>query len=107
VDTLRYTGPLPKKVARLTVDPQAPGGVVSGVLDRYAVWTYEGWVNKPLAGKTIRVTAGGTTVEDTTGADGSFSAATGLLAGTYEATVAWPGDEEYQPASVTLQITVP
>ncbi|HEV3475188.1 MAG TPA: hypothetical protein VG602_07470, partial [Actinomycetota bacterium] len=105
VDTLKYTGPLPLKVARLTVDGQAPGGVVSGVLDRYAVWTYEGWVNKPLAGKTLQITAGGTTVEATTGADGSFSAATGLLPGTYEVTVTWPGDQDYQPATVTRQIT--
>ena len=106
VDTLMYTGPLPKKVARLRVDGQAPGGTISGVLDRYAVWTYQGWVNKPLAGKTLQVTAGGTTVEVTTGADGSFTASTGLLAGTYDATVSWVGDDEYQAASVRRQITV-
>ncbi|HEV3474561.1 MAG TPA: carboxypeptidase-like regulatory domain-containing protein, partial [Actinomycetota bacterium] len=66
----------------------------------------EGWVNKPLAGKTLQITAGGTTVEATTGADGSFSAPTGLLPGTYEVTVTWPGDQDYQPATVTRQITV-
>jgi hypothetical protein len=106
VDTLLYTGPLPKKVARLTVSGDAPGGAVTGVLDRYAVWTYTGWENRPLADKALQVSAGGTTVEVTTGADGSFSASTGLLPGTYEATVTWAGDDDYQPASVTQQITV-
>lgn len=104
VDTLRYTGPLPKKVARL--EASADGATVSGVLDRYAVWTYTGWENRPLAGKVLQISAGGSTVEATTGDDGSFTAALPLAAGTYDATVTWAGDDIYQPATTTVSITV-
>jgi hypothetical protein len=106
MDILEYEGPLPKKVSRLRIAASAPGGIVSGVLDRYAVLTYEGWVNKPLPGKTIEIRGGGTTVTATTAADGSFSANLGLTAGGHEVTVTWAGDEEFDVSSLTRQITV-
>lgn len=106
MDILRYTGPVPKKIARLTVAESATGGMVTGVLDRYAVWTYEGWVNKPLAGKTVTVTSGGSSATVTTGADGSFSAALGLGAGSHMVTVTWAGDATYSEASVSEAVTV-
>jgi hypothetical protein len=105
VDTIRYTGPLSKKVARLTVGGNAPGGVVSGVLDRYAVWTYTGWENRPLAGKTITVSSGSQSVTVTTGADGSFSANLSPTTGARTVTVRWDGDESYSPAEVTRTVT--
>jgi hypothetical protein len=78
---------------------------VSGVLDRYAVLTDEGWVNKPLAGKTVEIRAGGTTVTATTADDGSFSASLGLSSGSHQVTVTWAGDEEFEVSSLTRQVT--
>jgi hypothetical protein len=95
---------MPKKIARLRVDASATGGVVSGVLDRYAVLTHEGWVNKPLAGKTVEVRSGGTTLTATTAADGSFSANLGI-SGAGDVTVTWAGDEDFETASVTRQVS--
>ncbi|HEV3474013.1 MAG TPA: hypothetical protein VG602_01430 [Actinomycetota bacterium] len=106
VDVLHYAGPLPKKLSRLTIHATATGGAVSGVLERYAVLTYNGWENKPLAGKTVRVAAGGSAVTVTTGADGSFTANLALPAGTHEVTATWAGDGEYAENSVTRQVTV-
>jgi hypothetical protein len=103
LDILHYEGAMPKKLARLTVDPAAPGGVVRGVLDRYAVLTHEGWENKPLAGKTLEISSGGTTVSVTTGDDGSFSAPLGSVGG--QVTVSWAGDEDFEAASVTRQVS--
>jgi hypothetical protein len=103
-DILKYTGPLPKKLARLTVSAAAPGGVVSGVLDRYAVLTYLGWQNKPLAGMTLEVSSGGVTRTVTTGDDGSFSANLGLAAGSHPVTVSWAGDDTFQVTSVTQNV---
>lgn len=105
VDVLHYHGAVPKKLSRLRIDTSAPGGVVSGVLDRYAVLTYEGWVNKPLAGKAVEIRAGGSTLTTTTGADGSFSADLGLLPGNHDVTVTWAGDDEFQTTSLTSQVT--
>lgn len=106
VDTLRYTGPMPKKVARLTVDGDATGGVVTGVLDRYAVWTYRGWENRPLAGKTVTVSSGSSSATVTTGADGSFSAALGLGPGESQVTVTWEdSDGVYQTATTTRTVS--
>lgn len=106
-DVLEYTGPMPKKQARLSVDGVATAGDVTGVLDRYAVWTYEGWVNKPLAGKVLTVSvAGGPSVTTTAAEDGSFSADLNLAAGTHEVTVTWTDDEEvYDTAEVTRTVT--
>ena len=105
VDVMHFEGAVPKKLSRLTIDGSASGGTVSGVLDRYAVLTADGWVNKPLAGKTVEIRSGGTTVEATTGADGSFSADLGLSGGTHTVTVSWAGDEEYDVSSLTRQVT--
>jgi hypothetical protein len=106
-DVLRYTGAMPQKVARLTVNGAATDGAVTGVLDRYAVWTYEGWVNKPLAGKTLSVSVdGGPKATVVTGADGSFSADLGLGAGSHEVTVTWTdASGTYQTARVTKTVT--
>ena len=106
LDTYDYTGTLPKKMSRLNVNASAPGGVISGKLDRYAVLTYQGWVNKPLAEKTVDVTAGGTTVQVTTAADGSFSANLGLGAGSHQVTVSWAGDDRFAAESRTGTVTV-
>lgn len=106
VDVYRYTGPLPEKAARLRIARQSAGGVVTGVLDRYAVLTHEGWVNKPLAGEELTVEADGTAVTVVTDADGSFSADLGLSAGSHQVTVTWPGDEAFQETSVTRTVTV-
>ncbi|MFN2545638.1 MAG: hypothetical protein ABR600_13865 [Actinomycetota bacterium] len=103
-DILKYTGPLPKKLARLAVDPAAPGGVATGKLDRYAVLTYQGWVNKSLAGRSVEVTGGGVTVMATTADDGTFSANLGLSAGSHQVTVTWTGDDTFQQASVTQSV---
>lgn len=105
LDILEFEGDLPKKESRLSIDASAAGGVVSGVLDRYAVLTYEGWVNKPLAGKTLEISAGGTTVTATTGPDGSFSADLGLASGNHQVTVAWAGDEEFEANSLSRQVS--
>lgn len=107
MDVLRYSGSMPQKVARLTVDGAATGGAVTGVLDRYAVWTYEGWVNKPLAGKTVKVKVdGGPSATATTADDGSFSADLGLAAGSHDVTVTWTDvSGVYQTASQTLTVT--
>lgn len=107
-DVLEYTGFMPLKEARLSVDATAAGGTVSGVLDRYAVWTHQGWANRPLAGKTLNVSVtGGPSTTVTTGDDGSFSASLGLAAGTHDVTVTWEDpDEVYSTASVTQQVTV-
>ena len=104
LDVLHYEGTMPKKIARLRVDASATGGVVSGVLDRYAVLTHEGWVNKPLAGKTVEIRSGGTTLTATTAADGSFSANLGLSGGS-QVTVTWAGDEDFGTASLTRQVS--
>ena len=107
MDVIRYTGSMPQKVARLAVDDAATDGAVTGVLDRYAVWTYEGWVNKPLAGKSVKVKVdGGPSATVTTGADGSFSADLGLGAGSHDVTVSWTDvSGVYQTASQTLTVT--
>lgn len=107
MDTLFYTGALPKKVARLAVDPEATDGALRGKLDRYAVWTYEGWVNKPLAGKAVALTVDGQSAGTaTTAADGSFELnVPGLRAGEHEVTARWAGDGTYQPAEATETVT--
>ena len=107
MDVFYYTGPMPKKIARLTVDEVATGGDVSGVLDRYAVWTYAGYVNKPLAGKTLTVSAdGGPSVEAISGADGSFSADLNLAPGAHEVTVTWTdASGVYQTTEVTQTVS--
>jgi hypothetical protein len=105
LDVLHYEGTMPKKIARLRIDASATGGVVGGVLDRYAVLTHEGWVNKPLDGKTVEIRSGGTTLTATTAADGSFSANLGLSAGSHEVTVTWAGDEDFETASLTRQVS--
>ena len=106
VDVLHYAGPIPQKLSRLRIQSQSPNGTVTGTLDRYAVLTYEGWVNKPLAGKTVRVAAGGSAVNVVTGPDGSFTANLGLPAGTHEVTATWAGDSEYAQNSLTKLISV-
>lgn len=105
LDVLTYSGPMPKKMARLRVSADASGGVVSGVLERYAVLTYSGWVNKPLAGKAVTLTAGGQSVTVTTGEDGSYSANLGLGGGSHQVTVTWEGDDVYQVTSVSRTVT--
>lgn len=107
MDVLRYTGSLPKKLARLKVSGAATGGTVSGKLDRYAVYTFNGLEHKPLAGlgKAVTVRVGGQEVSTTTAADGSFSATLNLAPGTYTAVVTWEGDASYQRVSVNQQIT--
>lgn len=104
VDVMHFEGSVPKKLSRLTINGTAPGGVVSGVLDRYAVLTADGWVNKPLAGQTVEIRSGGTTVNATTGANGSFSASLGL-SGTHNVTVEWAGDSEFDTVALTRQVT--
>ncbi len=104
VDVMHFEGAVPKKVSRLRVSDSATGGSVSGALDRYAVLTADGWVNKPLAGKTVEIRSGGTTLTTTTGADGSFSADLGLSAGTHNVTVTWAGDDEFETVAVTSQV---
>lgn len=102
-DVLHYAGALPKKVARLAVDETA-SGAISGKLDRYAVWTYDGWVNKPLAGETVTVTVDGAPAGTAaTGEDGTFSVA--VEPGTHTVTVAWDGNDDYQPSTVTQTVT--
>jgi hypothetical protein len=105
VDVMHFEGAVPKKLSRLSVDGTASGGTVTGVLDRYAVLTHEGWVNKPLAGKAVEVRSGGTTLTATTAADGSFSANLGLSSGTHNVTVSWAGDDEFDTVSLTRQVT--
>jgi hypothetical protein len=106
VDVLHYAGPIPQKLSRLRIHSQSANGTVTGVLDRYAVLTYEGWVNKPLAGKTVRVAAGGSAVNVVTGPDGSFTANLGLPAGTHEVTVTWAGDSVYAQNTLTKLVTL-
>lgn len=105
VDVYRYTGPMPDKIARLTVDAEASAGDVTGTLDRYAVLTHDGWANKPLAGEEITVEADGASTTVTTGTDGSFSADLGLGAGTHTVTVTWSGDDTYQATTVEQQVS--
>ncbi|HEX9891542.1 MAG TPA: hypothetical protein VGB28_05725 [Actinomycetota bacterium] len=107
VDVLRYTGGMPKKIARLNVDAEATGGSVTGKLDRFAVWTYQGWVNKPLAGKTVTVSVpGGASATVTTEADGSFSADLGLEAGSHDVVVTWNDSTGvYQTATATQTVS--
>jgi hypothetical protein len=105
MDVFHYDGPMPKKIARLRVNAKAAGGAVTGILDRYAVYTYLGWVNKPLANITLTVTRGTQSFTTTTGSDGSFSVPMGLTTGSAPITVSWTGDDTYQPASVTQTVT--
>ena len=107
MDVFRYTGAMPQKVARLSVSDAATEGDVTGVLDRYAVWTYEGFVNRPLAGKTLTVKVdGGASVEAVSAADGSFSADLNLAPGTHDVTVTWSdASGVYQTTSVSQTIT--
>lgn len=100
-DILRYDGPLPKKAARLRVDAAAAGGVVSGVLDRFAVLTPEGWVNRPLAGEALTVSSGAASTTAVTGADGSFAADLGLAAGGHQVTAVWAGNDAYRSETTT------
>lgn len=113
MDTLEYTGGLPKKVARLRIDPTSTGEAITGTLDRFAVWTYEGWVNKPLAGKTISVFVQGVgTRTGTTDATGRFSVPFDLRAGQYDVEATWTPsptsveDSRYQEATATQTVTV-
>lgn len=103
-DILKYTGPTPKKLSRLTVDA-AGAGTVAGRLDRYAVLTYQGWQNKPLAGKAIEVSDGITTVTATTAADGTFSVA-GLAAGVRTVTVRWAGNDVFDAVTTSRALTI-
>lgn len=106
LDVYRYTGPLPQKVARLQVDEQAVDGTVTGTLDRFAVLTHEGWVNKPLSGKEVTVEVDtGDAVTVLTDADGGFTADLGLGPGSHEVTVTWPGDENFQETSVVQTVS--
>ena len=105
LDILHYEAAVPKKISRLRIDASATGGVVSGVLDRYAVLTHEGWVNKPLGGKTVEIRSGGTTLLTITAADGSFSANLGLSGGSHEVTVTWAGDDDFGTSSLTRQVS--
>jgi hypothetical protein len=97
-DILKYTGPMPKKLSRLAVNASPVTGSVTGKLDRYAVLTYDGWVNLPLSGKAIEVTDGTTTVTAITGDDGTFSA-TGLPVTPGSLTVKWAGDDVFDAVS--------
>ena len=99
LDVYRYTGPLPAKQARIVVDQQASGGAVTGTLERHAVLTHAGWRNLPLAGRTVEVSSGGSSVTVTTGSDGSFTAPLGL-SGASAVTVRWDGDAQFSPAQV-------
>lgn len=105
VDVYRYEGDLPKKLSRLQVSATADGGTVTGTLDRYAVLTYEGWKNLPLAGETIQVSVGGQTVQAVTDADGSFSASLALPDGTHTVTAGWEGDDRFAENEVTTAVT--
>jgi hypothetical protein len=105
-DVLHYSGPMPKKVARLAADATGNGGSISGKLDRYAVYTYQGYVHKPLEGKEITIKVGNQTVTTTTGPDGSFSAPLGLAPGSYTAEVTWAGDADYQATTVTQEVSL-
>lgn len=106
-DVFKYTGPLSKKMARLKVNAASTGGAVTGKLDRYAVYTYQGSVNKPLpAGQQLSISVDGAApVTVSTAADGTFSLAAGLAAGTHSVAVTWAGDTNYDPASVTQAVT--
>lgn len=106
-DVLSYDGALPKKVARLAVGDTATDGVLTGKLDRYAVWTFEGWVNKPLTGETVTVTVDGADAGTAvTADDGTFEVSLAdLEPGTYTVTVTWGGIENYQPNSVSQTVT--
>lgn len=106
LDVLRYTGDLPKKVADLSVSADAAGGVVTGTLKRFPVLTTDGWASVPLAGQTLEVTGGAQTATVTTADDGSFTADLGLSAGSHEVTVTWPGDDAFEPVTVTRSVTV-
>jgi hypothetical protein len=105
LDVYRYTGPLPAKQSRVTVDSQTTGGAVTGTLERFAVLTYQGWRNLPLADKTVQVTAGGQTVTAVTRADGSFAAPIALGAGANSVTVRWAGDDRFAPSEATRTVT--
>lgn len=106
-DVFKYTGPLSKKMARLKVNAASTGGAVTGKLDRYAVYTYQGSVNKPFAaGQQLSISVDGAApVTVSTAADGTFSLAAGLAAGTHSVAVTWAGDTNYDPASVTQTVT--
>lgn len=107
MDTLFYNGALPKKVARLTIDPEAANQTITGTLDRYAVWTFEGWVNKPLAEKEVRIIVDGTVAGTVlTDADGKFALTVpNLASGEHEVEASWAGNGTYQPVTTTETVT--
>lgn len=111
MDTLFYTGGLPKKVSRLAVDAEAAfdpatgTAVISGKLDRYAVWTHRGWENRPLAGRTIRLLVDGVVAGDAvTGVAGTWFFDMALAPGEHEVVATWAGDARYRPESVTQTV---
>jgi len=105
LDTYTYTGPLPKKEARLSA-VQGDVGVITGKLDRHAVLTYEGWRNLPIAGATLMFSTGDYSVEAVTGADGTYSVPLALPPGRYRVDVSWAGDDQFAPNLNSLIITV-
>lgn len=106
LDVYRYTGPLPEKLARIRVENSAPGGAVTGTLERFAVLTHAGWQNPALADQPVEVSAGSTTVQATTGEDGTFTADLGLGAGTHEVTVTWAGNDAFRGETATSTVVV-
>jgi len=106
IDVYKYTGPLPKKLADLSVSASAAGGAVTGTLERFPLLTHTGWESTPLGGQTVEITAGGTTVQAVTAADGSFSANLGLGAGSHQVTVTWAGDDAFRGETTTRTVSV-
>lgn len=106
LDVYRYTGDIPEKLADLSVSASAAGGTVTGTLERYPLLTSTGWDSIPLAGHTVQVSSGGTTVEVVTAEDGSYSANLGLGAGSHQVTVTWAGDDVFGGETVTRTVTV-
>jgi hypothetical protein len=97
LDVLRYTGPLPRKVARL--DARVQDGTVTGSLSRRPVLTPQGMAPVPLGGQELTVSWGGTPFTVTTKADGTFSAP--LPAGAGPVLVSWAGGEDFEGLSTT------
>lgn len=111
MDSLFYTGGLPKKIGRLAVDavagfdPVTETAVITGKLDRFAVWTHQGWVNQPLGGKTLQFIVDGVVAGNTvTEADGDFALTLASMPGEHEVTASWAGNAIFQPASVTQSV---